>query len=94
MISLADERGWALTTYLKGACPWTTAAVGGPSPAFTGSCAAFRDNLAAELATQPPYDAIFTAALAATPIDFARPGGGGGTPASRRPGPPRRRVPR
>ena len=68
MIALADQNGWALTTYLKGACPWTTAAVGGPSPAFTNSCADFQDNLRAELAEQPPYDAIFTAALAATPI--------------------------
>ncbi|MCU1639094.1 MAG: acyltransferase [Microbacteriaceae bacterium] len=68
MIDLAEQNGWALTTYLKGACPWTTAQVGGPSAAFTDSCAAFQRNLAAELAAQTPYDAIFTAALAATPI--------------------------
>ncbi|MEY2848906.1 MAG: hypothetical protein RI885_1571 [Actinomycetota bacterium] len=71
MIGLAEERGWALTTYLKGACPWTTADVGGPSPAFTASCAAFRQELARELASEEPYDAIFTAALAATPITGA-----------------------
>ena len=73
MIDLAEENGWALTTYLKGACPWTTAEVGGPSAAFTSSCAAFQDNLAAELAEVEPYDAIFTAALAATPIVAADP---------------------
>lgn len=67
MIDLADDNGWALTTYLKGACPWTTATVGGPSPAFTDSCAAFQSNLADDLASVAPYDAIFTAALAATP---------------------------
>ena len=68
MIDQAEDSGWALTTYLKGACPWTTADVGGPSPAFVNSCAAFRQNLADELAGQEPYDAIFTAALEATPV--------------------------
>lgn len=68
MIDLSEQNGWALTTHLKGACPWTTAEVGGPSAAFTNSCAAFQDNLAEELAAVQPYDAIFTAALAATPI--------------------------
>ena len=68
MIDQSEQNGWALTTYLKGACPWTTAQVGGPSPAFTSSCASFQENLAEELAAVEPYDAIFTAALAATPI--------------------------
>jgi peptidoglycan/LPS O-acetylase OafA/YrhL len=67
MIALADERGWALTTYLKGACPWNTAEIGGPSLAFTDSCHTWKNNLAAELDQQEPFDAIFTAALAATP---------------------------
>ncbi|MFP7761581.1 acyltransferase family protein [Marisediminicola sp. LYQ85] len=68
MIDLADTNGWALTTYLKGACPWTTADVSGPSAVFTDSCAQFRSNLADELDEAEPYDAIFTAGLAATPI--------------------------
>src|SRR5690606_5348023 len=67
MIALAEERDWALTTYLKGACPWTAAEVGGPSAAFTDSCAAWKQNLQAELEGGEPFDAIFTAALAATP---------------------------
>jgi peptidoglycan/LPS O-acetylase OafA/YrhL len=71
MIVLADERGWALTTYLKGACPWTTTEVGGPSAAFTDSCAAWQQNLQAELEGGEPFDAIFTAALAATPYPGA-----------------------
>lgn len=67
MIALADEKGWALTTYLKGACPWNAAEIGGPSLSFTNSCATWKKNLEAELDEQPAYDAIFTAALAATP---------------------------
>ena len=75
MIALAGERGWSLTTFLKGACPWTTADVGGPSPAFIASCTGFRESLAETLATEKPYDAIFTAALAATPISAENPVG-------------------
>ncbi|MCW4385587.1 acyltransferase [Salinibacterium sp. SYSU T00001] len=67
MITLAEERGWALTTYLKGACPWNAAEVGGPSAAFTASCDAWKQNLRAELESGEPFDAIFTAALATTP---------------------------
>ncbi|GAA3730676.1 acyltransferase family protein [Leifsonia bigeumensis] len=67
LIALADERGWSLTTYLKGACPWTTAPVSGPSPAFTASCVDWRANLADELSAVAPYDVVFTAALAHTP---------------------------
>ncbi|MBF0672420.1 MAG: acyltransferase [Salinibacterium sp.] len=67
MIQLADERGWALTTYLKGACPWNAAEVGGPSAAFTASCVAWKQNLKDELESGESFDAIFTAALATTP---------------------------
>lgn len=67
LVALADEHGWSLTTYLKGACPWTTAPVSGPSPAFTASCTQWRTNLAHELSTTAPYDVVFTAALAHTP---------------------------
>ncbi|MBK4348621.1 acyltransferase family protein [Lacisediminihabitans changchengi] len=67
MIRLADEKGWALTTYLKGACPWNTTPIGGPSPEFTNSCATWLSNLKGVLAQQPKYDAIFASALADTP---------------------------
>ncbi len=67
MIRLADDNGWALTTYLKGACPWTTAPVGGASQTFIDSCTQYRANLKATLAKAPRYDAIFTAALHDTP---------------------------
>ncbi len=67
LVALAQERNWSLTTYLKGACPWTTADVSGPSPAFVDSCRQWRANLADELASVAPYDVVFTAALAHTP---------------------------
>jgi peptidoglycan/LPS O-acetylase OafA/YrhL len=67
VIDLAEQNGWQLTTYLKGACPWTTAQVGGPSSAFTDSCAAWQRNLEGELERAEPFDAVSTAALAATP---------------------------
>jgi hypothetical protein len=67
MISLAKAKGWALTTYLKGACPWNTTPIGGPSPAFTDSCQQWLGNLKATLAKQPTYDAIFVTALHDTP---------------------------
>lgn len=73
MIDLAEDNGWQLTTYLKGACPWTTAEVGGPSAAFTESCARWQQNLKTELSNTPPYDAILTTALAATPYLDASP---------------------
>jgi peptidoglycan/LPS O-acetylase OafA/YrhL len=71
LVSLAEDNGWSLTTYLKGACPWTTAPVSGPSPAFTASCVDWRANLADELAAAEPYDVVFTAALAHTPYSVA-----------------------
>jgi peptidoglycan/LPS O-acetylase OafA/YrhL len=67
MISLATKNGWALTTYLKGACPWNTVPIGGPSQSFIDSCSEWLGNLKTTLAQQPPYDAIFVTALHATP---------------------------
>lgn len=71
LIALAEKQNWSLTTYLKGACPWTTAPVGGPSPAFTASCTDWRANLATELDSAAPYDVVFTAALAHTPYSVS-----------------------
>ena len=67
MIALAKKNGWALTTYLKGACPWNTTPIGGPSVAFTDSCSAWLGNLKTTLAKAPKYDAIFVGALHDTP---------------------------
>jgi peptidoglycan/LPS O-acetylase OafA/YrhL len=67
MIALAKTNHWALTTYLKGACPWNTTPIGGPSAAFTDSCATWLGNLKSTLAKAPTYDAIVVGALHDTP---------------------------
>jgi peptidoglycan/LPS O-acetylase OafA/YrhL len=64
-IRLAKQNGWALTTYFKGACPWTTAEVGGADPGFVASCTQYRSALATELAQQK-FDVIVTAAFSKT----------------------------
>jgi hypothetical protein len=64
-IRLADKNGWALTTYFKGACPWTTAAVGGADPGFIASCTEYREHLATDL-TNAKFDVIVTAAFNGT----------------------------
>ncbi len=64
-IRLAKQNGWALTTYFKGACPWTTAGVGGADPGFVASCTQYRSALATELAQQK-FDVIVTAAFSKT----------------------------
>ncbi|MCU1423115.1 MAG: acyltransferase [Microbacteriaceae bacterium] len=71
MIRLADDNGWSLTTYLKGACPWNTTPIGGPSVAFTDSCHAWLGNLSSTLAKAPKYDAIVVGALHDTPYPGA-----------------------
>ncbi|RFA16283.1 hypothetical protein B7R21_02575 [Subtercola boreus] len=68
-IQLAEQNGWALTTYIKGGCTWNTEAMTG-ADAFSVSCNTWRSNLTAELASVQPYDAVFTASLA----DEAAPG--------------------
>jgi len=65
-IRLAKANGWALTTYFKGACPWTSAEVGDPNDGgFAASCTTYRANLAAELQKQK-FDVIVTAAFTGT----------------------------
>ncbi|MBX3091690.1 MAG: acyltransferase [Cryobacterium sp.] len=71
LTSLAASRGWSLTTYLKGACPWTTAPVSGPSPSFIASCQSWRAGVEQALAAAPPFDVVFTTALAHTPYAVA-----------------------
>jgi hypothetical protein len=63
LIIMAKKNGWALTTYFKGACPWTTAQLGGTDPGFDASCVTYRENLAAELPKQK-FDVIVTSAFA------------------------------
>lgn len=62
-IQYAQDNGWHLTTYLKGGCTWNTEPLAG-GDAFAASCSTWRDNLSAKLASEKPFDAVFTAALA------------------------------
>jgi hypothetical protein len=71
MIAQAEKNGWALTTYLKGGCPWTTTEIGGTNPAFTASCNEWHAGLAEVLAAAPPFDAIITTGLASNLIESA-----------------------
>ena len=64
-IALAQQQNWSLTTYFKGACPWTTAAVSGADPGFVASCTQYRANLAQELANQH-FQVIVTTAFSGT----------------------------
>jgi peptidoglycan/LPS O-acetylase OafA/YrhL len=68
LIQLAETNGWHLTTYLKGACPWSTTPIAG-GDAFAASCADWRAALDDELASDAGYDVIFTAALADHTLD-------------------------
>jgi peptidoglycan/LPS O-acetylase OafA/YrhL len=68
IVQLAETNGWHLTTYLKGACPWSTTAIAG-GDAFAASCADWRSKLDTALTSAEPYDAIFTAALADHTLD-------------------------
>lgn len=67
VIEVAESNGWSLTTYLKGACPWTTAPVGTLALGATDSCSPWRANVADALAAEEPFDAVITTALATTP---------------------------
>ncbi len=64
-IQMATQNGWSLTTYFKGACPWTTAELGGSDPGFDASCVAYRKHLADELPAQH-FDVIVTSAFSHT----------------------------
>lgn len=72
VIAQADKNGWALTTYLKGACPWTETVMQSSNPAFAASCAKWKQGVASSLAEQTvPYDAIITTALSESLVESA-----------------------
>ena len=62
---LAEENGWHLVTYVKGACPWNTTPLSTPG-AFGAACTQWRDAVRAQLADRD-LDAVFTAAISTTP---------------------------
>ncbi|MDQ4212651.1 acyltransferase family protein [Microbacterium capsulatum] len=63
---IAEREGWHLTTYFKGACPWSTTplSTGG---AFGDACTQYRAAVAEQL-QKKHFDVIFTAALSTTPF--------------------------
>jgi peptidoglycan/LPS O-acetylase OafA/YrhL len=66
---MAEDEGWHLTTYFKGACPWNTTPLSTPG-AFGDACAQWREGVAASMADRD-FDAVFTAAIATTPYAAA-----------------------
>ncbi|MBN9191437.1 acyltransferase family protein [Microbacterium sp.] len=62
---MAKDNGWRLTTFFKGACPWSTAPLATPG-AFGDACTQWRQAVEQKLASEK-VDVIFTAALATTP---------------------------
>lgn len=62
---MAEENGWHLVTYFKGACPWNATALSTPG-AFGQACTQWRDAVSADLA-DADLDAVFTSAIATTP---------------------------
>ena len=62
---LANENGWQLVTYFKGACPWNTTPLSTPG-AFGAACTQWRDAVRAQLGDRD-VDAVFTAAISTTP---------------------------
>lgn len=66
---IADEEGWQLVTWFKGACPWNTTPLATPG-AFGDACTEWREGVSAAL-DDADVDAVFTAAIATTPYSSA-----------------------
>lgn len=66
---MADEEGWQLVTWFKGACPWNTTPLATPG-AFGDACTEWRESVSQALA-DADIDAVFTAAIATTPYSSA-----------------------
>ncbi|MGF3055334.1 acyltransferase family protein [Microbacterium sp. YY-01] len=62
--SMAEDEGWHLTTFFKGACPWNETPLAG-SGSFQTACQKWRDGVTEKLADQE-FDVVFTASLATT----------------------------
>ena len=68
IVELAEQNGWALTTYLKGGCAWSTTPLAARD-AFAQSCDQWRASLEKTLTEGEGFDVIFTAALADRSVD-------------------------
>jgi peptidoglycan/LPS O-acetylase OafA/YrhL len=66
---MAEDNGWRLVTYFKGACPWNTTPLATPG-AFGAACTEWRDGVRSQLAERD-LDVVFTAAIATTPYSSA-----------------------
>ncbi len=66
---MAEREGWHLTTYFKGACPWSTTPLSTPG-SFGAACADWRAGVADKLADSE-FDVVFTAAISNTPYSSA-----------------------
>jgi len=66
---MADENGWQLVTWFKGACPWNTTPLSTPG-AFGAACTEWRERVQNAI-DDADLDAVFTAALATTPYSSA-----------------------
>jgi peptidoglycan/LPS O-acetylase OafA/YrhL len=66
---MAEENGWHLITFFKGACPWNTTPLS-TFGAFGAACTQWRDAVTAKL-PDLKLDAVFTASLATTPYSSA-----------------------
>ena len=62
---MAEDNGWRLVTWFKGACPWNTTPLSTPG-AFGAACTEWRDGVRDAMA-DAELDAVFTAAIATTP---------------------------
>ncbi|MFB8146954.1 acyltransferase family protein [Microbacterium sp. NPDC056003] len=66
---IAEDEGWQLVTWFKGACPWNSTPLSTPG-AFGAACAEWREGVTAAMA-DADLDAVFTAAIATTPYSSA-----------------------
>ncbi|MDT0181537.1 acyltransferase family protein [Microbacterium sp. ARD31] len=66
---MADDNGWRLITYFKGACPWNNTPLATPG-AFGAACSEWREGVTTAMSEQQ-IDAVFTAAIATTPYASA-----------------------
>jgi peptidoglycan/LPS O-acetylase OafA/YrhL len=66
---IAEEEGWQLVTWFKGACPWNSTPLSTPG-AFGAACTQWREGVTAAMA-DADLDAVFTAAIATTPYSSA-----------------------
>ena len=62
---MAEDNGWQLVTWFKGACPWNTTPLSTPG-AFGAACTEWREGVQQAI-DDTELDAVFTAAIATTP---------------------------